>query len=79
MDEKQLLKDAKTCKRWALSLTFLLIILWPGVMFITGYEYSLAFFKGWTALAFGWLIVAGVFITTLPIIEAKKAKNTHSS
>lgn len=74
MDEKQLLKDAKTCTRWALSLTVVLIILWPGVMFLTGYEYSLTFFKGWAALAFTWLIVAGTFITALPIVEARKAK-----
>lgn len=74
MDEKQLMKDARTCKRWALSLTVVLIILWPGVMFATGYEYSLAFFKAWTTLAFVWLIAAGIFITILPILEANKEK-----
>lgn len=72
MNEDKLIKDAKRCTRWALSLTVVLIILWPGIMFATGYEYSLTFFKGWAALAFIWLAAAGVFITALPIVEARK-------
>ncbi len=69
MEEKQLNRDAKLCSRWALGLTFILIIVFPGVMFITGYTYSLEFFKGWTYLSFGWLIIAGLFITFRPIVE----------
>ncbi|MGG1480887.1 hypothetical protein ABE402_08190 [Bacillus smithii] len=44
----------------------------PGIMFITGYQYSLSFFKGWTVLAFVWLMVAGIFITIRPLMELFK-------
>jgi hypothetical protein len=69
MQEKQLNKDAKLCTRWAFGLTLLFIFIFPGIMFLTEYQYSLQFFKGWTYLAFGWLIVAGIFITVRPWIE----------
>ncbi|MCK0471795.1 hypothetical protein [Halalkalibacter sp. APA_J-10(15)] len=67
--DKQLLKDAKMCTRWALGLTFVLIFVFPGVMFLTGYNYTLAFFTGWTYLAYGWLIIAGLYITIRPWVE----------
>lgn len=69
MDEKQLIRDTKICTRWALGLTAVLIIIWPGIMFATGYVYSLSFFKGWYYLSLAWLIIAGIFITTKPLLE----------
>lgn len=69
MGDNQLLKDAKMCTRWALGLTFILILAFPGIMFLTGYSYSLQFFKGWTYLAFGWLIIAGLYISIRPWVE----------
>lgn len=72
MKDQQLNRDAKLCTRWAIGLTIVFIFIWPGVMFLTGYHYSLTFFKGWTYLAFGWLIVAGVFITIRPLVEFYK-------
>lgn len=72
MEDQQLNRDAKLCTRWALGLTAVFIFLWPGVMFLTGYEYSLAFFKGWTYLSFAWLIIAGAIITIRPIVELYK-------
>lgn len=66
---EQLDKDAKLCVRWAIGLTTLFIIIFPGIMFITGYQYSLTFFKGWTYVSLGWLIIAGLFIAVRPIIE----------
>ena len=69
MQKEQLSKDAKVCIRWAVSLTLLLIFIFPGIMFATGYDYSLSFFKGWTYVSFGWLIVAGLFITVRPIVD----------
>lgn len=69
MEKEQLNKDAKMCMRWAFGLTAVFIIIWPGIMFITGYEYSLAFFKGWTLLAFIWLVIGGLYIAIRPIVE----------
>ncbi len=66
---EQLDKDAKLCVRWAIGLTAVFIIIFPGIMFITGYEYSLSFFKGWTYVSLGWLIIAGLFIAIRPIVE----------
>lgn len=68
-NERQLSKDAVICTRWALSLTAVFIVIFPGIMFLTGYQYSLEFFKGWTYLSFGWLIIAGLMITLRPVIE----------
>ncbi|MFC4401930.1 hypothetical protein [Gracilibacillus xinjiangensis] len=69
MEDSKLIRDAKLCTRWALGLTFILIILFPSIMFITGYTYSLTFFKGWTLLAVVWLIVAGLYTTIRPLVE----------
>lgn len=69
MNEQQLAKDIKLCTRWAISLSLVLVVIWPGIMFTTGYVYSLQFFKGWVLLSFLWLVVAGVFITIRPIID----------
>lgn len=72
MEKQPINKDAKLCIQWAIGLTVILIIVWPGIMFITGYQYSLSFFKGWTVLAFVWLMVAGIFITIRPLMELFK-------
>ncbi|HZG71635.1 MAG TPA: hypothetical protein VEY51_08855 [Chondromyces sp.] len=72
MKDRQLSRDVKLCTRWALGLTIALIVVWPGTMFLTGYDYSLQFFKGWTYLALGWLIVAGLFIIVRPLIDFYK-------
>ncbi|WP_163528514.1 hypothetical protein [Halobacillus ihumii] len=69
MEEQQLNKDAKLCTRWAFGLTLLFIFIFPGIMFLTGYHYSLQFFTGWSYLAFGWLIIAGLYITIRPLVE----------
>jgi hypothetical protein len=78
MEEQQLNRDAKLCTRWALGLTIVLIFVWPGIMFITGYNYSLQFFKGWTYLAFTWLIIAGLFISIRPLVEFYKESKRSS-
>ncbi len=74
MEDLELKRDAKICTRWALGLTAILIFAWPGTMFLTGYHYSLQFFKVWTYLAFGWLIIAGLFISIRPLVEFYKEK-----
>ncbi|KAB8128307.1 hypothetical protein F9U64_16565 [Gracilibacillus oryzae] len=77
MDNQKLLRDAKLCTRWALGLTFVLIILFPGIMFLTGYTYSLSFFKGWTMLAVVWLIIAGLYTAIRPLVEYYLEKKTE--
>ncbi|WP_163538587.1 hypothetical protein [Gracilibacillus sp. YIM 98692] len=77
-DNKQLVKDAKMCTRWAFGLTFVFIILFPGIMFVTGYNYSLSFFKGWSYLAFTWLIIAGLYIAIRPWVELYLDKKRSS-
>ncbi|MBT2649151.1 hypothetical protein J7E52_20985 [Bacillus sp. ISL-34] len=72
MKDQQLIKETKLYTRWALGLSLALIVIWPGIMFLTGYVYSLNFFKGWVCLAFVWLAVAALFITIRPMIELYK-------
>lgn len=72
MNDKDFMRDTKIYTRWAIALSLLLIIIWPGIMFSTGYVYSLQFFKGWVFLAFAWLIAAALFITIRPLIELYK-------
>lgn len=69
MNDKQLLRDVKLCTRWALGLSLVLVVIWPGIMFTTGYVYSLEFFKGWVFLSFIWLVVGGAFIIIRPIFD----------
>ncbi|MGE1112359.1 hypothetical protein ACQJ0K_11445 [Priestia megaterium] len=77
--EQQLNKDPKLCTRWALGLTFLFVLLFPGVMFLTGYQYTLSFFKGWTYFAFGWLIIAGICIIVGPVVEFVREKKERDT
>ncbi|ARK32765.1 hypothetical protein [Halalkalibacter krulwichiae] len=72
MDEKQLIKDTKLCTRWAIGLSLVLVVIWPGIMFTTGYVYSEQFLTGWFYLSFAWLVVAALFIVTRPLIEFYK-------
>jgi uncharacterized membrane protein YhdT len=72
MEDQQLIKDTKLYARWASCLSLVLIVIWPGIMFLTGYVYSLQFFKGWVVLAFGWMVLAALFITIRPLIELYK-------
>lgn len=72
MNEKDLIKDTKLYTRWALGLSLVLVVIWPGIMFSTGYVYSLQFFECWVFLALGWLIIAALFITIRPLIELFK-------
>ena len=72
MNDKDLIKDTKLYTRWAISLSFVLIVLWPGIMFTTGYVYSLQFFRGWVIVAFVWLVFAALFITIRPLVELFK-------
>jgi uncharacterized membrane protein YhdT len=69
MKDQQLAKETRLYTRWAIGLSLVLIVIWPSIMFATGYVYSLSFFKAWVALALGWMIVAAVFITIRPLIE----------
>jgi uncharacterized membrane protein YhdT len=72
MNDLELKKQTKLYTRWAFGLSLVLVVIWPGIMFSTGYIYSLSFFKGWVSLAFGWLVFAALFITIRPLIELYK-------
>lgn len=71
-DDQQLVKDTKFYTKWAFFLSLILVVIWPGIMFLTGYVYSLLFFMSWIILAFGWMILAALFITIRPLIELYK-------
>ncbi|MDN4071873.1 hypothetical protein [Fictibacillus terranigra] len=70
--EDQLIRDTKLYTRWAIGLSLVLIAILPGIMFLTGYVYSVTFFKGWVCLAFVWLTIGALFITIRPMIELYK-------
>ncbi|MEH7121188.1 hypothetical protein V7128_27860 [Neobacillus vireti] len=72
MNDLELKKQTKLYTRWALGLSLVLVVIWPAIMFSTGYIYSLSFFKGWVCLAFAWLVFAALFITIRPFIELYK-------
>jgi uncharacterized membrane protein YhdT len=69
MDDQKLVQETKFYTRWAVALSLLLVVVWPGVMFLSGYVFSQSFFKGWVLLAFGWMVCAALFITIRPLIE----------
>lgn len=77
MNEKQLVKDIKLCSRWAIGISIVLVVIWPGIMFSTGYVYSLEFFKGWVLLSFIWLIAAGLFIIFRPVYDWYQDKKSE--
>jgi hypothetical protein len=69
MEDQKLVQETRFYTRWAILLSLVLVVIWPGVMFLSGYVFSLSFFKGWVIFAFGWLVCAALFITVRPLIE----------
>jgi hypothetical protein len=69
MEDQKLVQETRFYTRWAILLSLILVVIWPGVMFLSGYVFSLFFFKGWVILAFGWMVCAALFITVRPLIE----------
>jgi hypothetical protein len=69
MKDQRLANETRLYTRLATGLTLVLIVIWPGIMFATGFVYSLTYFKAWVVLAFGWMLTAAVFITIRPLIE----------
>lgn len=70
-DEKVLLKARKKSIIASITLTLILLILWPTPMYGTGYVFSKGFFKGWMVIVFLWAFFAASVITIFPVWEGR--------
>lgn len=70
-DERVLLKARKKSIIASITLTLILLVLWPTPMYGTGYVFSKGFFKGWMVIVFLWAFFAASVITIFPIWEGR--------
>lgn len=71
--EKILLQARRKAIIASITLTLILLIVWPIPMYASGYVFSKGFFTGWTVVVFLWAFFAALVITLLPIWEARKS------
>ncbi|KAI8894657.1 urea transporter [Globomyces pollinis-pini] len=57
----------------SISLTVILLIVWPIPMYISGYVFSSAFFTCWIIFGMLWTVIAAVTIVFYPLIESREA------
>jgi hypothetical protein len=70
-NEKILLRARNRSIIASVTLTIIMLIIWPIPMYATGYVFSKGFFRGWIVFAFLWSFFAAGTITLLPVIEAR--------
>jgi nucleotide-binding universal stress UspA family protein len=72
-DETFLKNAAKFSYRYAIALTFILVLIWPLPLYFSGYIFSLFVYHIWIGIAIAWATGAAILIITLPLIEARIA------
>jgi SSS family transporter len=72
-DETFLKNAARFSYRYALVLTFILVLIWPIPLYFSGYVFSLFVYHIWIGIAIAWAVGAAIVIIALPLIEARKA------
>lgn len=58
-------------RKYALVLTFLIVVIWPMPLYISGYIFSLQAFYIWISIALIWTIGSAIIIIVLPLIESR--------
>jgi urea-proton symporter len=70
--ENSFLKNAAQFSyKYAIALTFTLVIVWPLPLYFSGYVFDLPFYGLWVGIAVVWVSVAAFFIIGLPVIQAR--------
>jgi SSS family transporter len=72
-DESFLKNAAQFSYKYAIALTFMLVIVWPLPLYLSGYVFSLFVYYVWIGIAITWAAGAAIIIIALPLIEARKA------
>ncbi|HEX7275709.1 MAG TPA: sodium/solute symporter [Nitrososphaeraceae archaeon] len=72
-DETFLKNAAKFSYKYAIALTFILVLIWPLPLYFSGYIFSLFVYHIWIGIAIAWATGAAILIITLPLIEARVA------
>lgn len=70
-DEQHLNDSAKFSYRVAISLTLILVIIWPLPLYFSGYVFSPLAFSIWVAIAILWAIGSAIAIVIKPLIEGR--------
>jgi SSS family transporter len=72
-DESFLKNAAQFSYKYAIALTFTLVVVWPLPLYLSGYVFSLFVYYVWIGIAITWAAGAAIVIIALPLIEARKA------
>ncbi|HEX7818460.1 MAG TPA: universal stress protein, partial [Nitrososphaeraceae archaeon] len=69
-NEKFLKNTARFTYKYALFLTFILVIIWPLPLYVSGYVFSLDVYIIWVYIAIVWAAGSAITIILLPILES---------
>lgn len=70
-NEQFLKNTARFTYKYALFLTFILVIVWPLPLYVSGYVFSLEYYVIWVYIAIIWATGSAITIILLPIIESR--------
>lgn len=70
-NEQFLKNTARFTYKYALFLTFILVIIWPLPLYVSGYVFSLEYYVIWVYIAIIWATGSAITIILLPIIESR--------
>lgn len=70
-NEQFLKNTARFAYKYALFLTFILVIIWPLPLYVSGYVFSLEYYVIWVYIAIIWATGSAITIILLPIIESR--------
>ncbi|MGE5706174.1 MAG: sodium:solute symporter family transporter, partial [Nitrososphaerales archaeon] len=70
-NEQFLKNTARFTYKYALFLTFVLVIVWPLPLYVSGYVFSLEYYVIWVYIAIIWATGSAITIILLPIIESR--------
>lgn len=72
-ENSTLLRSRKRSIIASISLTLILLVIWPIPMYASGYVFSKGFFTGWVVVLFLWAFFAASTITLIPVWEGRGA------
>ena len=70
-DELKLSRASRFATRVGLCISAVLVVVWPALLYLSGYVFGVQAFALWVGMAVAWAAVAGVLVIVLPIVEAR--------
>lgn len=72
-EEQKLKKASRIAWTMTISMTLILLVLWPMPLYGTGYIFSKKFFTGWCSVGILWLFFSAGCVGLYPLWEGRKS------